>query len=442
MAEGYFSARALACGSVSKIDLSRRDSCGRRVVAARDVKRGEVVLKSEAEPIPVLHVHLWDRFCGACLFGKARFRCTRCKIQRYCSRACQKRAWKKGHRKECDVLSAYFCSGNTPGLDVALLSDALLLGRTVQRMRSCGEFRETVLGMVHSSHSRDLVEEAREISRFATSSGLVVVDGIDEPFDLEKILLRFRCNNFAVVNHLFVSTASAIFPAGAMLNHSCEPSCIPTYRIVAGSRIEQQFRAARDIRAGEELTHPYVDIAWLTSARNEHLERFYGFRCTCRYCTGKHALRKSLEDNISSCRSGGAHEHALSEASDIFNAAERADSPRKELELYELCLEKRSKCLQPEDPVMIQTASRAFDAALCCSDTASMLSHSKTLAGVYERVYGRTHPLSGLKYYTLGDCLSRASKQAEAIEAWAIAADILAATHGKDANITQSVPGQ
>ena len=234
-------------------------------------------------------LHLFFTFtCGSVfavtVFEKAKFRCGHCKVTRYCSKQCQRRAWKTGgHSKECRVLIDYFRGKSNATLDIALLSDAILLGRTCRRMKKHRVYKDAVLGMVFSAHSKEITSEAAEIAHFVRETGLA-----SSEFDLEGILLRFRCNNFAIVNSLFQSTASAIYPVGAMLNHSCQVSCIPTYRTLSDGTIEQQFRAARNIKAGN-LTHSYCDIAF--SARNEHLGRFYNFQCTCDYCTGKDATK-------------------------------------------------------------------------------------------------------------------------------------------------------
>lgn len=40
-------------------------------------------------------------FCDKCALGYKLFRCSRCKRAHYCSRACQSKAWKRGHKRDC-----------------------------------------------------------------------------------------------------------------------------------------------------------------------------------------------------------------------------------------------------------------------------------------------------------------------------------------------------
>ena len=45
--------------------------------------------------------------CGyeGCMKSGATQQCSRCKVVKYCSRECQRRHWKAGHREECCAAS-------------------------------------------------------------------------------------------------------------------------------------------------------------------------------------------------------------------------------------------------------------------------------------------------------------------------------------------------
>ena len=47
------------------------------------------------------------RKCPPC-GEKGKFRCTGCFLELYCSEACQKQDWKKGHKAMCKVARAQF----------------------------------------------------------------------------------------------------------------------------------------------------------------------------------------------------------------------------------------------------------------------------------------------------------------------------------------------
>jgi hypothetical protein len=128
------------------------------------------------------------------------------------------------------------------------------------------------------------------------------------PDDVSTLLLplltAFQSNNFALTNGLLITQGAGIFPLGALLNHSCEPSCVIVYEQRAkGEKRDrravmdgggavcpeafhhiQTIRTVRDVKAGEELTHSYIDTAAITSKRRAHLAERYYFHCRCTRC--------------------------------------------------------------------------------------------------------------------------------------------------------------
>ena len=90
------------------------ESTGRHAVAARHLKRGEVVLRTPALA-GVLLGEFRGRRCDYC-FGEstrgevqstALSRCGRCRSTYYCGRLCQMADWKVAHKFECPVLGQF-----------------------------------------------------------------------------------------------------------------------------------------------------------------------------------------------------------------------------------------------------------------------------------------------------------------------------------------------
>ncbi|KAG8470261.1 hypothetical protein KFE25_008682 [Diacronema lutheri] len=78
---------------------------------------------------------------------------------------------------------------------------------------------------------------------------------------------------------------AGIFWLQAVLNHACVPnvSFVKRDEDVDGRVV---LTAARDIRAGEELVHSYIDEGKPLEERAREL-RNYGFECTCQLCTAE-----------------------------------------------------------------------------------------------------------------------------------------------------------
>lgn len=74
-----------------------------------------------------------------------------------------------------------------------------------------------------------------------------------------------------------------------MMNHSCAPNC--SVKNVEDSRAV--LVALRDIQAGEELFHSYIENEDTLEERQEEL-REYGFICDCPKCAEETALQSSM----------------------------------------------------------------------------------------------------------------------------------------------------
>jgi hypothetical protein len=89
---------------------------------------------------------------------------------------------------------------------------------------------------------------------------------------------------------------AALYSTGAQMNHSCVPNVDYTWRTstlcssstIISSSAKATFKANRAIRAGEELTIAYCDIAqdnMHVSVRRRRLLEDFGFVCHCERCT-------------------------------------------------------------------------------------------------------------------------------------------------------------
>lgn len=70
-----------------------------------------------------------------------------------------------------------------------------------------------------------------------------------------------------------------LFPLSATVNHSCIPNCVVTFN----RNFEAYVYARRNIAAGDELFHTYVQETDPLDERRREL-KLYGFTCTCAKC--------------------------------------------------------------------------------------------------------------------------------------------------------------
>lgn len=71
------------------------------------------------------------------------------------------------------------------------------------------------------------------------------------------------------------------FPDVSRFNHDCRPNV--AFRI--DDHLTHYTHAVRDIAAGEELTITYMNPFETWAARQSHVEKSWGFVCTCKHCS-------------------------------------------------------------------------------------------------------------------------------------------------------------
>jgi SET and MYND domain-containing protein len=143
----------------------------------------------------------------------------------------------------------------------------------------------------HGASSSDIATWSRSHIASARAVGLVPKSVTDAAARAE--IARSRVNDFFIQRWTGGDPepiAAAVFPLGALLNHSCAPTCVASYRLDESANRAfptwvQEFRCcAETVRAGDELTHAYVDASdWANHRRLALLDR-YGFVCDCARC--------------------------------------------------------------------------------------------------------------------------------------------------------------
>ncbi|KTG01897.1 hypothetical protein cypCar_00009980 [Cyprinus carpio] len=99
---------------------------------------------------------------------------------------------------------------------------------------------------------------------------------------LTELFAQVNCNGFTIEDEELSHLGSAVFPDVALMNHSCSPNVIVTYKGTVA-----EVRAVQDISPGEEIFNSYIDLLYPTEDRIERLRDSYFFNCDCKECTYK-----------------------------------------------------------------------------------------------------------------------------------------------------------
>jgi hypothetical protein len=267
---------------IARRSSARNPEMGRGIFTATDLKLDDIVLQTST---PWLLYPLKEGFCSNCskklpprVFGCTNEKCH----EEYCSRDCRSHALTLYHGKVCqnegfqsielDLFAQMTAATSATRRNVLagyLLTlrvvAASLLNRTVPT--AIAEVRSLTGKLVFDPN--DIAEEMLDLyDRLARFCGFVTSIHFEE---FIGVYARIRSNSFQMNGSL------AWHVPRSMFNHSCDPNCVVDHTGV--------FRAAQNIKAGDELTISYFPhLNQLPSeARRIELQN-RDFTCLCPRC--------------------------------------------------------------------------------------------------------------------------------------------------------------
>ncbi|KAJ9122758.1 hypothetical protein QFC24_004188 [Naganishia onofrii] len=104
--------------------------------------------------------------------------------------------------------------------------------------------------------------------------------------EIEFLLKRFQANNHVLSDERLKPIGHAILPT---ISRYCNHACLP-HGVISGSWdpeskvIEVMAKLMKPLKAGEQLTIPYIDAVLPLQERQTFLQERYGFTCECTLC--------------------------------------------------------------------------------------------------------------------------------------------------------------
>ena len=229
------------------VDVRDDKKRGRCLVAAKDFKRGDLVLANAPYGLPV---PMGDR-CAGCFLNedddRVKMRCKACDMVWFCSQRCMDGAMDGGHAVECAAMRRYFADDP----DDAIRENGFVQFSALHR--NCGKAAhpedtdeplddhlpylvptaadkaDTIARWALDGFPwREYVPYGGDFAATATQGarrcGLVPKTATDET--IKKEVVRSRMNDFFIQQWRggdIELMAGATYPLGALLNHSCAP---------------------------------------------------------------------------------------------------------------------------------------------------------------------------------------------------------------------------
>jgi len=267
---------------------------------------------------------------------------------------------------------------------------------------------EDIQSLVETSRSSDNnVHDNQSVLAMAVASSFPLEpNGAVEFF--ERLLHKFKCNNFGIMDPLQFVIGHGVYPRGAILNHSCCPNCILIYE---GN--EQVIRTIQPVKDGEELYHSYTDVCEPTSIRQEHLQMIYGFQCDCDRCKaiGRwKAVEDALAEDFGLSSEDQIYVQQCIQSAQEFSTDDDADHDD---DMEDLNRQYHSLC-QALDILRIKLGKyhlERYKTECLALSTALMMgvedtiSHAEHVVNFLRFVYSEYHPLLLLQQMTLAELL-------------------------------------
>lgn len=272
---------------------------GRGCRATANLPKGETVLIC-APVSTAVNDTLMKSVCCGCMRASQNI-CPKCNLVALCDRcAIPGSRFRVLHDDDCDSLQLLFSSPlfQRPFKDSRTLRLLLrlLYFRARERLGSLpplvapqheAEIPDVLAdGLTEVQELQDHAEDLSpqlEVTFVETAKQLkyLVASWARGSLDLYVALLsRYYCNAFELESSDRGWVGVGLFPSASFFNHSCDSNC----RFALNEWGFLRVFTTCAVRAGEELTIPYVNPAFPVARRQARLQKHFFFRCSCALC--------------------------------------------------------------------------------------------------------------------------------------------------------------
>ncbi|KAM9779555.1 N-lysine methyltransferase SMYD2-B-like isoform 1-T1 [Syngnathus typhle] len=366
--------------------------------------------------------------CDFCFNRKESLaRCGKCKKAHYCNVKCQKGDW-AAHKLECSAMVAY--GEKWRPSETSRLVARILAKKEMQRERSASE-RILLVGDLQSHVEDTDKEKGDKIQADAAGLHRFYSKHLDFPDSKELLSLfsQVSCNGFTIEDEELSQVGTAIYPDVALLNHSCVPNAIVTFK-----GRDAEVRAVRDMKAGDEVLISYIDLLYPTDDRNERLRESYYFTCDCEECRGrcKDKLKLKVRKRGAPAADAEAMMRYARQSIRDFQELKRVKTPSELLETCEETLEKMGAVLDDANVYMLHFDYQAMGVCVYQGDLHAAVRYGEMLLQPFSQLYPAYSLNVSSLYLKLSRLYLALDRRSPGVAALQQAMSIMQVAHGKD----------
>uniref|UniRef100_A0A8C8C0N2 [histone H3]-lysine(4) N-trimethyltransferase n=1 Tax=Oncorhynchus tshawytscha TaxID=74940 RepID=A0A8C8C0N2_ONCTS len=365
---------------------------GRGLRAVKHFAVGDLVFACPAYSY-VLTVNERGAHCEYCFTRKEGLsKCGKCKQAYYCEIDCQKGDWPM-HKLECTAMCSYgenWCPSETVRLVARIIMKQKVTTERTQseRLLLLSEF-EAHLDKLDSEKNEMNQTDIAALHHFYSRH-------IDFPDDQTLTVLfgQVNCNGFTIEDEELSHLGSAVFPDVALMNHSCSPNVIVTYKGTVA-----EVRAVQDIQPGDEDGGKMALQKLSSPPQPEEVRKMV------------HYARNVIEE---------------------FRRAKHYKTPSDLLEICELSQEKMISIFADTNVYVLHMMYQAMGVCLYMQDWDGAMSYGEKIIQPYSVHYPAYSLNVASMYLKLGRLYLGLERKTQGVKALKKAIAIMEVAHGKD----------
>ncbi|KAH7076802.1 hypothetical protein BKA63DRAFT_290453 [Paraphoma chrysanthemicola] len=269
---------------------AKGDSIGRGFFAGRAFNAGEEITSLTRPLVGSLDSQYLEDTCANCYVwtegastgtrlyvpqGTKVQKCAGCHRFRYCSKACQKEAWNRGHKHECKSLR-HLIGKDMPK---AVLACMELLIRRKHGLISDDDWEKLCELPTHvDDFKRTGAYENIELMAMGAGQFSLTQNMFNKDF-VAAMYMRILSNSLTLITPSLDPLGLMLDPTLGKLNHSCDSNA---FIMMDGASVS--LRVLKPMKKGEEVFISYIDTTNPFYRRQAELASRWFFKCDCSKC--------------------------------------------------------------------------------------------------------------------------------------------------------------